>query len=599
MPVSRIQIIRRILKISFQKPVCMTVSVLLAVISSLAYFIPYLAVYRLLRALLLSPAGLSGAAALQCGLTAFCGAALNVLTYFASLMLSHIAAFQTSYDLKIRLAGKLVRLPLGFQIEQGTGKSFQLMGAGIDKIQSFIAHKLPDMVASVVYPVTLVALILSIDWRFGLAMAFGIALAYVFHYLSMGRGGAKRMMELYYGALDDMENAAVECVRGITVLKAFGRSVGAYQKLQNAIGAYTDMVIPYTRNWEKYMPWFFALIGNAYLFLIPVALWTAPGADAWPEFAVRFLFNLILAPSMASVIPKIGRIMEEFMRVYTEVERLDETMTTPDMPQQEAECAAETPVLRFENVSFSYTGDGKVPALSGISFTAEPGRVTAIVGASGSGKSTIVSLIARFWDVDSGRISIGGRDIRQMPQETLMHYVGFVLQNDRLFSQSIRENIRYGDKAASDDEVMQAAKAANCHTFISQLPDGYDTVYGAAGTHLSSGQCQRIALARAILKNAPIIVLDEATASQDAENEVWIQEAISRLTQNKTVILIAHRLNAVRNADQILVMEKGTIQERGRHEELLQADGIYAKLWNAYRKTQVWHMHREKEETAI
>jgi ATP-binding cassette subfamily B protein len=225
--------------------------------------------------------------------------------------------------------------------------------------------------------------------------------------------------------------------------------------------------------------------------------------------------------------------------------------------------------------------------------------VTAIVGASGSGKSTIVSLIARFWDVDSGSISIGGRDIRQMPLETLMQQVGFVLQNDRLFSQSIMENIRFGDKTASDEEVVQAAKAANCHTFISQLPDGYDTIYGAAGTHLSSGQCQRIALARAILKNAPIIVLDEATASQDAENEVWIQEVISRLTQNKTVILIAHRLNAVRNADQILVMEKGTIQERGRHEELLQADGIYTKLWNAYRKTQAWHMQREKEETAI
>ena len=330
----------------------MTGSVLLAVISSLAYFVPYLAVWQLLQTLLTGSS--NSAVVLRLGVIAFFGAATNVLAYFASLMLSHVAAFQTAFDLRLQLAGKLVRLPLGWHMAQGTGKQFHLMGAGTEKIQSFIAHKLPDMVASVVYPVTMVALMLSIDWRFGVAMAIGIAIAYVFHYLSMGRGGARHMMDLYYDALDEMENAAVECVRGVTVLKAFGRRVGAFRKLQDAIGDYTDMVIPYTRNWEKHMPWFFTLVGNAYLFLIPAALLAAPDAARWPDFAARFLFYLILAPSLASVIPKIGRIMEEFMRVNTEVQRLDKVMTEPDLPQR---ADGDTPVsseLTFSGVSFSY-----------------------------------------------------------------------------------------------------------------------------------------------------------------------------------------------------------------------------------------------------
>ena len=584
---SRFAIIRRILAVAFQKPLCMAGSVLLAVISSLSYFVPYLAVWLLLQTLLTGTA--EGGGVLRLGVIAFLGAAVNVLAYFASLMLSHVAAFQTAYDLRLSLAEKLARLPLGWHMAQGTGKQFHLMGAGTEKIQSFIAHKLPDMVASVVYPVTMVALMLAIDWRFGLAMAFGIAIAYVFHYLSMGRGGAKHMMDLYYNALDEMENAAVECVRGVTVLKAFGRRVGAFQKLQDAIGDYTDMVIPYTRNWEKHMPWFFTLVGNAYLFLIPAALLTVPDAAAWPDFAARFLFYLILAPSLASVIPKIGRIMEEFMRVNTEVQRLDEVMTEPDLPQRSNCAAPASPALEFSDVFFSYEADS-ASALSGVSFTAAPGTVTAIVGPSGSGKSTIAALIARFWDVSAGQISVGGTDIRDLSLDALMAQIGFVQQNDRLFSQSILENIRFGNKAASREAVIEAAKAANCHDFISRLPDGYQTVIGAEGVHLSAGQRQRIALARVFLKSAPIIVLDEATASQDAENEALIQDAISRLIQGKTVLLIAHRLGTVRHADQILVMDRGIITERGTHETLLAENGLYAQLWNAYCGTQDWHI---------
>nr|WP_297764479.1 ABC transporter ATP-binding protein [uncultured Butyrivibrio sp.] len=591
MPSSRFTIIRRILGISFKKPLLMSLSVLLATISSLMYFVPYLVIYKILKVLFLHSESLSGTSLISLSVIAVCSAILNVGLYFGALILSHVAAFETSFDLKILLAEKLAKLPVGFHLEYGSGRQYQLMDSGISNIQSFIAHKLPDMVISVVYPVTMILIIIAVDLRFGLAMLFGIAIAYVFHYLSMGRGGAKHMMDLYYDALEQMESASLECIRGISVIKAYGKKSSAFQKLDKSISDYTNMVIPYTRNWEKHMPWFFTLVGNIYLFLIPVAILTAPSSfDAWPDFAVRFLFNLILAPSLASIIPKIGRIMEEFMRVNADVENYHTLMAAKELPQPEGNTTADNSTLSFEHVSFSYKENADYPALSDISFTVSPGTTTAIVGASGSGKSTIASLIARFWDVENGRITIGNMDIRDMKINVLMDQIAFVLQNDRIFSQSIYDNIRCGKECTNPEDVINAARAANCHDFIEKLPDGYNTIIGSEGTYLSTGQIQRIVLARAFLKNAPIIVMDEATASQDEESETLIKEAITRLVDGKTVVIIAHRLNTISNADQILVMENGKIVERGNHNTLLEKNGVYSKLWNTYRKTLDWHI---------
>ena len=594
MKTKRTQIIGRILSLSFQKPILMSISVILAVISALSYFVPYLSIYRLLYALLVQRSNIISVQVLQIGITACIGASVNVLTYFASLMLSHIAAFQTSFALRIGFAEKLSQLPMGLLQEIGSGKQFCLMGEGIDKIQSFIAHKLPDLVSSVVYPIATVILILSIDWRYGLALLAGILAAYVFHYMSMGRGGSKRMMDLYYTALEDMENAAVECVRGITVLKLFGFKSTAFQRLQNSIGDYTNMVIPYTKNWNKNMCWFFALIGNLYLFLLPVAAASLPNTGEYAPYAANLVFYLILSPSLASVIPKIGNIMEEFMRVNAEAESLDGMMHKEDLQQGHEPITHQIPSVQFSGVSFSYSRDS-TQALSDVSFEVPAHTVTAIVGPSGSGKSSIVSLLARFWEPDAGCISLGGTDIRNISTAQLMNQISFVLQNDRCFSQSILENIRFGNKNASMDDVIEAAKAANCHEFILRLPLKYQTVLGDSGLQLSVGQQQRIMLARAILKNAPILVLDEATASQDAENEALIQQGLARLARGKTVVMIAHRLSTVQNAEQILVMNQGKIVQRGTHDALMQEGGLYAALWKAYIQTQAWRI--EKGET--
>ena len=295
MNTKRTQIIKRILSLSFRKPILMAISVVLAVISTLSYFVPYLSIYSLLYALLVQKSGIISSQVLRIGITACIGAGINVLTYFASLMLSHIASFQTSFDLRITFAEKLSRLPMGLLQELGSGKQFRLMGEGIDKIQSFIAHKLPDLVSSIVYPVAAVVLILSIDWHYGLALLAGILTAYVFHYLSMGRGGAKQMMNLYYTALEDMENAAIECARGITVLKLFGYKSVVFQRLENSVSDYTNMVIPYTKHWDKNMCWFVALIGNLYLFLLPVAAASLPDTVEYAPYAANLIFYLILS----------------------------------------------------------------------------------------------------------------------------------------------------------------------------------------------------------------------------------------------------------------------------------------------------------------
>jgi ATP-binding cassette subfamily B protein len=594
MGLSRLDIIKRVLRISFSKPLLMFSSVFLAAASSLAYFIPYIVIYDLVKALLSGSGSASNAAILRMGLMAFAGSALSVLTYFGALILSHISAFDTSRDFRLSFADAISHLPLGFLISSGTGKAFGIMGSGIEQIQSFIAHKLPDLVISVLYPVVLIVLMLTVNLKYGLSMLAGILIAYFFHYRSMGAGGAKHMMELYYDALEEMENAAVECVRGITLLKTFGRSVCAYMTFNKAVSDYTGMVIPYTRNWEKHMCWFVTLMSNAYLFLIPAALYAIDRGIDPTENASDLVFYLILAPSAASIIPKIGRVMEEIMRVYENIERMDEFLLAPPMRESSAPERLDSHELRFSDVSFSYEENGTSKAISDISFAVPEGTVTAIVGPSGSGKSTISSLIARFWDVDHGTVTVGGKDIRDIPYDQLMSSISFVLQNEYIFTQSVRDNIKAGRQDASDVDVIRAARDANCHSFITSLPDGYETILKESGVFLSSGQLQRVALARAFLKDAPVIVLDEATASQDAENEALIRDALDRLTRNKTVIMIAHRLSSVINADQILVMDHGQIREQGTHEELLKKEGLYADMWKSYGRVLDWHINRKE-----
>ncbi|WP_312431382.1 ABC transporter ATP-binding protein [Lacrimispora sp.] len=585
----------RLMELAATKKPLMVSSVILSALASVASFVPYIAIYFVVREVMgVFPdfKNLDLQRTVGFGWLAFGGILLNVLLYFAALMCSHLAAFGTLYELKVNFASHLAGLPLGFHMLVGSGKLRKIMDENIEKIEGFIAHQLPDLVASFVAPVVMFIILLAVDWRFGLAAVAGIAIAFTIQIKAYGNDGAKTMMANYQNALEDMNNASVEYVRGITVVKAFKQTVFSFRRMHSSIKEYTRMVIPYTMSWENYMSAFQTVINNIYLFLIPVGILIGLHTTDYPGYAATFIFYLIFVPSIASVLMKIMYVSTSGMQIIGGVERMDEILNTPPLknPQRPKEISSHEIV--FENVSFSYTGQ-EAQAISDISFRAEENQITAIVGPSGGGKSTIAHLIPRFFDVTEGRIKIGGIDVRDMRNEYLMEKVSFVFQDVFLFKQSIMDNIRLGNQSATDAQVIAAAKAAQCHEFIEKLPEKYHTVIGAKGVHLSGGEQQRIAIARAIVKDAPIVLLDEATAFSDPENEHLIQQAFQKLMHGKTVIMIAHRLSTIRSADKIIVVDKGCLMEQGRHDELLEKRGKYSDMWNVYTKALDWKMDRK------
>lgn len=585
----------RLMELAATKKPLMVSSVILSALASVVSFVPYIAIYFVVREVMgVFPdfKNLDLQRTVGFGWLAFGGILLNVLLYFMALMCSHLAAFGTLYELKVNFASHLARLPLGFHMLVGSGKLRKIMDENIEKIEGFIAHQLPDLVASFVAPVVMFIILLAVDWRFGLAAVVGIVIAFAIQIKAYGNDGSKTMMANYQNALEDMNNASVEYVRGITVVKAFKQTVFSFRRMHSAIKEYTRMIIPYTMSWENYMSAFQTVINNIYLFLIPVGILIGLHTSDYPGFAATFIFYLIFVPSIASVLMKIMYVSNTGMQIIGGVERMDEILNTPPLtnPQRPKEISSHEIV--FENVSFSYVGQ-EAQALSDISFRAEENQITAIVGPSGGGKSTIAHLIPRFFDVTEGRIKIGGVDVRDMRNEYLMEKVSFVFQDVFLFKQSIMDNIRLGYQSATDAQVIAAAKAAQCHEFIEKLPEKYHTVIGAKGVHLSGGEQQRIAIARAIVKDAPIVLLDEATAFSDPENEHLIQQAFQRLMHGKTVIMIAHRLSTIRSADKIIVVDKGCLVEQGRHDELLEKRGKYSDMWNVYTKALDWKMDRK------
>ena len=585
----------RLLEIAaIKKPLVIT-SAVLSALASIASFVPYIAIYYIILQILGSYpsfAALDTQSLIRLGWLALGGILLNIALYFAALMCSHLAAFGTLYRLKVDFASHLARVSLGFHILIGSGKLRKIMDENIEKIEGFIAHQLPDIVASLVAPVVMLAILMVVDWRLGLCALVGIAVAIYVQIRAYGNDGAKKMMDEYQTSLEDMNNAAVEYVRGITVVKAFGQSVYSLRRMYEAIKSYTRMVIPYTLSWENYMSAFTTIVNNIYLFLVPVGILIAATTPDYAGFASRFIFYLIFVPSIATILMKIMYVTSNGMQINGGVERMDEILAEPELPQPAEAKRAKTFDIAFDHVSFSYAGQ-ETPALRDVTFRAEQGQITAVVGPSGGGKTTIAHLIPRFFDVAAGSIRIGGIDVRDMTSEYLMEQVSFVFQDVFLFKQSILENIRLGNQSATDEQVIAAAKAAQCHEFIEKLPHGYRTVIGTAGIHLSGGEKQRIAIARAIVKDAPIIVLDEATAFSDPENEHLIQRAFETLMKGKTVVMIAHRLSTVRGANKILVLEHGQLIEQGAHEALLAIQGRYFDLWTMYNKTLNWKMDRK------
>jgi ATP-binding cassette subfamily B protein len=591
----------RLMELAGRKRELIICAVILSGLASIASFVPLIAIYWIIREIIgVYPdlALLDVQKTVGYGWLALGGAVANVLIYWLALICSHLAAFGTLYQLKLDFSSHIAKLTIGFHLSCGSGKLRKIMDENIEKIEGFIAHQLPDIAASFVAPVVMLAILFAFDWRFGLAALVGVALAFVIEFRAYGNDGAKTMVDKYQRTLEDMNNASVEYIRGITVVKAFRQTVYSFRRLHETIKAYTGFVVPYTLSWENFMSGFLTVIHNIYLLLIPVGIWIGFHTQDYAAYALSFIFYLLFVPSISTVMTKIMYVSNGMMQISGGVERMDEILRKKPMPQPENPKTSDGCDVEFREVSFSYDEDGDVAALDGVSFTAKHGEVTAIVGPSGSGKSTIAHLIPRFYDVTNGAVLIGGVDIREMNLEYLMQKVSFVFQDVFLFKQSIMDNIRIGSKNASDEQAIAAAKAAQCHDFIQKLPNGYHTVIGTKGVHLSGGERQRIAIARAIVKDSPIIVLDEATAFADPENEHLIQKAFEKLMKGKTVVIIAHRLGTVRGADNIVVMDRGKIAEQGTHGELLSKNGKYRAMWDMYTGSLEWRIKNAKEAVA-
>lgn len=569
-------------------------SALLSSLAAIASFIPYIAVYFMIREILnVFPdlVQLDMGRIMNYGWLALAGIVANILLYFLAIFSSHIAAFGTLYDLKVLFADHITKIPLGYHLTIGSGRLRKIMDENIESVEGFIAHQFPDFVASITAPIVMVIILFVVDWRFGLASLAGIILAFIAEFIGFGSGAMKENMGKYQKASEEMNNASVEYVRGMSVVKAFNQTASSFKKLQETISGYTEWVLKFSLGWQNCMPAFTTIINNIYLILVPVGILIGSNTSNFKEFSMKFIFYLLFVPAIAGVLNKIMYISESFMQIDGNVARMDEILNIPEMPETANPQKPQGEDVVFDHVSFTYTGNNEEKALESVSFAAKQGQITAIVGPSGGGKSTIANLISRFWDVTDGKITIGGVDLRDMAQNDLMRQVSFVFQDIFLFKQSILDNIRMGNRNATEEQVIAAAKAAQCHEFISKLPEGYHTVVGTKGVHLSGGERQRIAIARAIIKDSPIIVLDEATAFSDPENEYLIQKAFEKLMQNKTVIIIAHRLSTIRNADKIIVMEKGQIVESGKHDDLVAAGGRYFQMWNHYTEAINWKLN--------
>ena len=565
-------------------------SMALSVLSAAASFVPYVAIYFMIRDVAGVYPDLSAvdvSAMIEYAIMAIAGIVTDVGCYLAALICSHAAAFDTQYRTKLDIAAHLGRIPLGHVARLGTGRISKIMDESVGGIEQLIGHSIPDLAATVTAPIVLIALLFVFDWRFGIATLAAVAVACAIQFSGYADKRVMASMGRYQEVKEQMGNAAVEYVRGMRVVKAFGQTARSFKRLTDAIKDYTGLSLDVTLFFRNSMPGFTAVLNNAYLFVLPVGMLLAPGAQDWPTFVLSLIFYLLFVHSISSVFTKILYVSEDGMLAQANIDRIDSVLGIEALSAPEVSRTPKDASVSLRDVTCS-SGDGAGPALRDVSLDVPAGTVCAVVGPSGSGKSTLANLVARFWDVDSGQVLVGGVDVREMSQDELMGSLSLVFQDSHLFRESIADNIRRGRPGATDDEVVEAAKAAQADAFIRRLPCGYATVIGSEGVHLSGGEQQRIAIARSIISDSPIVVLDEATAFSDPENEHLIQKAFERLMAGKTVIMIAHRLSTVVGADKIVVLDGGRKVEEGTHEELLAASGTYAKMWGQYTEAVEW-----------
>ena len=530
------------------------------------------------------------------GWMAFAFAVAGIAVYFAALMCTHLAAFRTASNIRKQGMEHLMKTPLGFFDSNASGLIRNRLNGAASETETLLAHNLADIVGSAAMLISMIILMFVFDWRMGAACLLAAVISILAMFTMMGGKNAKLMQE-YQAAQDVMSKAGTEYVRGIPVVKVFQQTVYSFRAFKQAIEDYSAKAEHYQGEVCK-VPQAINLTATegAFVFLVPVALLLAPGAlqsGTFAGFLTDFVFYAVFSAVVSTALARIMFASSGVMMASTALGRIAQVMNAPTMEITDHPQTPKDNSVEFRDVCFTYDG-ADLPALNHVSFRCEPGQTIALVGPSGGGKTTAASLIPRFWDVSSGAVAVGGVDVRQTDPHVLMDQVAFVFQNTHLFKASVLENVRAARPEASQEEVKAALSAAQCDDILEKLPDGMNTVIGTEGTYLSGGEQQRVALARAILKDAPIVVLDEATAFADPENEALIQKAFARLTEGRTVIMIAHRLSTVVGADKIVVLDSGRVVGQGTHEELLKAGGLYARMWADYQQAVSWRISADE-----
>ena len=580
----------RLLQIAGNHKCLIYASWVLSAISAFIALVPFYYIWKISEEVLrVAPDFAQAQNLIHNGWMAVLFAVIAVLIYIAGLMCSHKGAFRIATNLRLQTMEHIVKLPLGFAESFGSGKLRKIVNESSAATETYLAHQLPDRANAIATPCGLLALLLIFDWRLGLLSLVPVVLGFLIMMAMTGQRMQEKMKE-YQNALDDMSNEAVEYVRGIPVVKTFGQTIFSFRKFKDSIDRYKVWVIAYTKQLRAPMVFYTAAINGVFAMLIAGGLlFTQNGVTA--EFLLDLIFYIIITPIISITLTRIMFQSENAMIVNDALQRIDSVLNLKPLKEAEQPKHPKDASVELENIHFSY--DGKTEVLKGVSLSIPQGRVVAFVGPSGGGKTTLANLISRFFDPQSGIVKIGGVNIKEIAKEELMNTVSFVFQNSRLIKASVLENVRMGRPDATKEEILAALHNAQCDDILEKLPQGADTVIGTKGIYLSGGEQQRIAIARVMLKNAPIIILDEATAFADPDNETRVQAAFSKLSKGKTVIMIAHRLSTVTGADQIYVICDGQIAESGTSRELLEQKGIFSRMWQNYQTSVQWKVAKE------
>ena len=562
----------------------------LSALSALTALIPFLYIWMILRDVLDAAPDYAQAEKIpHYGWMAVLFAVLSYLIYVCALLCSHLSAFRVATNLRLAASEHLAKLPLGFTESCGSGRLRKVIQESTGAAETYLAHQLPDQYSAIATPVGLLVLLFVFDWRLGLLSLAPVLLGFLIMSAMTGKRMAEKMRQ-YGNALAAMSGEAVEYVRGIPVVKTFGQSVFSFKKFKATIDEYEKWVVAYTKDMRAPMMFYTAAVNGVFAFLIAGGLLlTRNGVTS--DFLLNLLFYIIITPVISLTLTKIMYMSENKMVVADALQRIDSVLEAKPVSTSEPQKHPKDNSVQVKDVRFSY--DGTTDVIRGVSMGIQPGQIAALVGPSGGGKSTLANLIVRFFDVKSGSICIGGADVRAIPKEELMDTVSFVFQNSRLLKGSILDNVKLGKPDATEKEVLAALKSAQCMDILEKFPDGIHTVIGSRGVYLSGGEQQRIAIARAMLKNAPILILDEATAFADPDNEAKMQAAFAELAKGKTVIMIAHRLSTVADADCIYVVQDGQIAESGTKDELCAKNGLFAKMWRDYQSSVQWKVAKE------